>query len=125
MTEAEFLEAINLHANNAITSFSLFITYIFGYITGAYLVGAKLRFAQVSIITALYIATSSTWVLSITTHLHSYETLVVKNLDYVPSPLWLLPWVELTAALTVSTLLASLYFMYDIRSNDSISAHKH
>ena len=117
MTESEFIEAINLHAANGITSFSLFVTYVFGYITGAYLVGAKLRLLQVAIVTALYLVTSLTWIASITTHIHSYEAIIARNADFVASPLWLLPWLELTATLTLSTLAASLYFMYDVRSS--------
>ena len=118
MSESEFLEVINLHAGNAITSFSVFITYLFGFITAAYIVGSKLSKVQVLMISILYILSCFVWIVSVLTHADSFATLVAAHPDYVPSPFWLLPWPVLAGFIGISALAASLYFMYDVRSKD-------
>ena len=61
MSEAEFLEIINLHAGNAITSFTVYVTFLFGYMTAAYFVGAKLSLLQVTIVSLIYTLAASVW----------------------------------------------------------------
>ena len=116
MSESEFLEIINLHASNAITSFTVLVTYLFSFITAAYIVGSKLSKAQVLIISILYIFSSLVWIISTLTHADSFATLVAAHPSYVPSLFWLLPWSFLAGSMGVSALAASLYFMYDVRS---------
>jgi hypothetical protein len=116
LSESEFLEVINLHAGNAITSFTVLVTYLFGFITAAYIVGSKLSKVQVLIISILYIFSSFVWILSTLTHADSFTTLVAAHPGYVPSSFWLLPWPVLAGSAQVSALAASLYFMYDVRS---------
>ena len=118
MSEAELLEIINLHAGNAITSFTVFVTFLFGYMTAAYFVGAKLTFLQVMIVSLIYTFACAVWAVSTLTHAHSFETLIVAHPNFVPSPLWGLPWSRLVALLTSATLVASLYFMYDVCSRE-------
>ena len=121
LSESEFLEIINLHAGNAITSFTALVTYLFGFITAAYIVGSKLSKVQTIIISILYTFSSLTWMTSTLTHADSFTTLVAAHPGYVPSVFWLLPWPILVLSLGVSTLIASLYFMYDVRSKDGKS----
>ena len=116
MTEPEFLEIINLHAANAITGLSVYITLLFGYMTAAYIVGAKLSFSQVIIVSLVYVFAAIAWGLVSITHAHSFEALVVAYTNFVPSPFWELPWSLLSGVTCFSSLIASLYFMYDIRS---------
>lgn len=123
MSESEFLEAINLHAGNAIVSFSVFATYVFGFITATYIVGARLSKIQVAIISILYIFTSLVWIVSGITHADSFTALVAVHPDYVPSPFWLLPWPILAGSVEISTLVGSLYFLYDVRSKGALPAH--
>ena len=117
MTEAELLEIINLHAANAITSLSVYITLLFGYMTAAYVAGSKLSSLQVTIISLVYVFSAIAWGLVNITHAHSLETLVAAHTNFVPSPFFLLPWSLLSGTAWFSCLIASLYFMYDIRSN--------
>jgi hypothetical protein len=116
MNESEFLEAINLHASNVITSFSVYLTYLFGYIVGGYAVGSKMRMSQISIVSSIYVLSSLVWIGAILTHAHSFATIVDKYPQYIPSPLWSLPWPELAGAISLSALFGSLYFVYDVRS---------
>jgi hypothetical protein len=117
MTESEFLEAINLHASNVMTGFNVYLTYVFGFIVGGYVVGSKLSKTQIAIISAIYSVSSLVWMGAILTHAHSFATLVARHPGYIPSPLWLLPWPELAGVIAFSAFLASLYFVYDARSN--------
>ncbi|MEO0368091.1 MAG: hypothetical protein AAF197_04810 [Pseudomonadota bacterium] len=117
MTESEFLEAINLHAGNVISGYSVYLTYVFGFIAGAYVVGVKLSKTQVVIITSIYSASSFAWMSAILTHAHSFATLVAEHPNYIPSPLWSLPWTELAGGIAFAAFLGSLYFGYDVRSN--------
>lgn len=121
MSESEFLEIINLHAGNAITSLTTLVTYLFGFITAAYLVGSKLSKIQATIISTLYIFSSLAWITTIITHADSFTTLIAAHPGYVPSVFWLLPWSIIVVLVSVSALIASLYFMYDVRSENSKS----
>jgi len=118
LTESEFLEALNLHAANAITSFSVFLTYLFGFVTAAYVLGQKLSRSQAIIISVLYVISCIFWLTSALTHADSFATLVAANQEYVPSRLWFLPWPLLAVVVGAVVVAASLYFMYDVRSKN-------
>ena len=119
MNEAEFLEIINLHAANTMTSFTVFVTFLFGYMTVAYFVGTKLSSLQVIIVSLIYAVAAIVWAVVSITHSHSFESLVTVHPNFVPSPFWKLPWSALNLAMTTSALAASLYFMYDVRSKNN------
>ena len=78
MNESEVLEAINLHAANGISSFTIFLSFTFAYITAAYLAGEKLTTLQVSIISCIYFSGAFGWAASTLTHTHSFETLAER-----------------------------------------------
>ena len=121
MNEAEFLEVINLHAANAITSFSVFLTYLFGFVTAAYVVGKRLSRNQTIIVCILYVISCIFWLTSALTHADSFATLVAAHQEYVPSLFWFLPWPVLAVVVGLVVVLASLYFMYDVRSENGHS----
>ncbi|MEZ5572257.1 MAG: hypothetical protein R3E64_09550 [Halioglobus sp.] len=121
MTESEFLEALNLHAANAITSSSVFLTYVFGFVTAAYFVGQKLSRNQTIIVSVLYVIACGFWLTSALTHADSFATLVAANQEYVPSRFWFLPWPLLAVVSGLVVVVASLYFMYDVRSKNGLS----
>tara|TARA_R110002072_G_scaffold299739_1_gene475743 strand:- start:656 stop:1027 length:372 start_codon:yes stop_codon:yes gene_type:complete len=115
MNESEVLEAINLHAANGISSFTIFLSFTFAYIIAAYLAGEKLTTLQVSIISCIYFSAAFGWAASTLTHTHSFETLVAQYPEYMPSPLWRISFSFLAAIIFVPSTFASLYFMYDVR----------
>ena len=41
MTEPEVMEMVNLYAGNGLTSYTIWVSFTFAYLTVAYLVGAK------------------------------------------------------------------------------------
>lgn len=115
MNESEVLEAINLHAANGISSFTIFLSFTFAYITAAYLAGEKLTTLQVSIISFIYFSAAFGWAASTLTHTHSFGTLAAQYPEYMPSPLWKISFSFLSAVILVPSTFASLYFMYDVR----------
>lgn len=121
LSESEFLEILNLHASNAMTSLTTLVTYLFGFITAVYIVGSKLSKMQAIIISILYIFASLAWITTALTHTDSSATLVAAYPSYVPSVFWFLPWSILVVSLGISALIASLYLMYDVRSENGKS----
>ncbi|MFT5603145.1 MAG: hypothetical protein ACI9G5_000095 [Paracoccaceae bacterium] len=116
MSESEFLEAINLHAANAISVGAIIWALGCGYIVVAYVAGAKLSKIQTIIVSISYVIVIITWGTIGLIHVDSCVNLVAAHPSYIHSVLWLLPlnagWV---AGYSVGVIV-SLYFMYDVRS---------
>ena len=115
MNEPEVLEIINLFASNAMTSFSIWATFTFAYLTAAYLAGSQLTKFQVITVSSLYFAAAGAFALSGITHLRSIDEIFSAYPDFVPSDYWNLPWTVLGFVMTIGGMGASLYFLYDIR----------
>ena len=115
MTEAEVIEMLNLHAANAMNGFTIYISFTFGFLTVAYLAGAKLSRVQVAIISSLYFLAAGTFFLTTITHAQSFEALVAKYPDFIYSIFWHVPWTVLATIVQAGGILASLYFLYDSR----------
>ena len=117
MTESEVIEALSEISMNAATYLTIFISVTFAYLTVAYLVGSSLTRFQAFMASALYLLTSimtgtatvgftDTW-----QKLHAREQSVFNDVWLYQNTEWL---VMLLPALTL-VVLASLYFMFDIR----------
>lgn len=117
MTESEVLEVVNLFAGNAISSFSLWVTFTFAYLTATYLVGARLTSIQAITVSFLYLVAAGAFALSRVTHARSFEETFSAYPDFIPSDYWNLPWSILGYVMCLSGMAASFYFMYDIRKN--------
>jgi hypothetical protein len=115
MTEPEVMEMVNLYAGNAMSSFSLWVSFTFAYLTVAYLVGTKLSNVQLYIVSSLYIITGGGFALAAVTYTQSFTALNSTYPDFRPTELWLIPWTLFSSAMLIGGMLASLYFMWDIR----------
>ena len=115
MNEFDVMELILLHAENVISSFTVFLSLLFSYMTVAYLAGKKLSTVQMAIISLIYSAASISWILSALTNAYSFESVVAEYPEYIRTSLWELPWSILVIIVTCSATVASLYFMYDVR----------
>ena len=121
MSEAEAIEALSDMAINVSTFFSIFVSLTFAYLTVAYLVGKELSRFQLVIINYLYIlctvlmgASMAIWN-EAWLKLHHRETTVFSGS-------WLLDainWKVGAYVMLASILVASLYFMHDIRKERS------
>lgn len=116
MTESEVLEIINLHAGNAIYSFSIYITLTFAYLTVAYFVGAKMSAFQVAVVSILYFFSGGGFALSGFTHTQSFVALVNQHPEFIHTSLWRLPWLALGIVMTVGGMLICFLFMRDVRN---------
>jgi hypothetical protein len=115
MSEPEVMEMVNLYAGNAMSSFSLWVSFTFAYLTVAYLVGAKLSNIQVYIVSSLYCFSGGAFALSAVTYTQSFTTLTFTYPEFNPTDLWLMPWTLFSSVMTTGGILASLYFMWDVR----------
>lgn len=115
MTKAEVIESLNLAAANGFEGYTMFITVTFAYLVVAYFVGAQLSRLQVLIGSVLYLTAGASFWLGTITHSASFEALAHEYQDLIPSRLWLFPWSESTTVLFSGGILASLYFMWDVR----------
>ena len=117
MNEPEVLEIVNLFASNAMTSFSIWATFTFAYLTAAYLAGSRLTRFQVITVSSLYFVAAGAFALSGITHLRSFEKIFSAYPEFIPSGYWNLPWTILGYVMNFGGMGASLYFMFDIRKN--------
>ena len=72
-------EAMAMWAANAITSFSIYLTFTFAYLTTAYLAGAKLSRYQVSVISILYTVGALISLFSVISNLELYTVLLNQD----------------------------------------------
>jgi hypothetical protein len=115
MTEFEVLEIVNSYASNAMSSFSMWATFTFAYLTAAYLAGRELSRFQVITISSLYFIAAASFALAGITYVRSFEETFAAYPEFVPSNYWYIPWTILGYILIIGGMAASLYFMYDIR----------
>lgn len=121
MTESEVIEAINLHAANAMNGFTIYISFTFAYLVAAYSVGAKLSIRQSSIISLLYVLAASSFALTTITHTQSFGVIVKAYPDFAHSVFWHTPWTGWASTIQIGGIISSLYFMYDIRKKSKLA----
>ncbi|WOJ92144.1 hypothetical protein R0135_10125 [Congregibacter variabilis] len=115
MSEAEFIEVINLHATSAMNAFTIYLSLTFAFLTAIYLVGAKLSAVQLIMVVGLYLVWSSSFALVAIVHLIAFDSLFEEHPAFARTQLWYFPWVEFTAAITLSGIAVCGYFVFDIR----------
>ena len=120
MTEAEILELVVMYTEGAMTSYSIYLTITFAYMTVAYFVGDKLSHFQVVAASGLYLVGSLTGLLSAYVHVHTWSTLKSEfpgGVSALDSSLWWNGelWKVLITTSLVIGILVSLYFMYNVR----------
>jgi len=115
MTEAEVIESLNLHAANSMDAYAIFVTFTFGYLTVAFFAGNRLSMTQVLIVSMLYVASALVFSIVSLLHLESLEVLVSNYPEFAHSIWWRFPWSTTCYFLNIGGILASLYFMFEIR----------
>jgi hypothetical protein len=117
MTEAELVEASTSYLDLMLSSLSLYMTVVSGYLLVAFFIGSKLTRAQLSLVSALYvfIAISATY---------GFFSWMMRGIGYAIKQEEINPSLKIyagtpTAAAIAAVLLlgiiASLKFMWDIR----------
>lgn len=120
MTEAEALELIIMCSDNALTSFGIYVTIAFAYLTVAYLVGSRLSTLQTLVLSGLYVFASgaviSNMYLLIRTwgELRAGVTGGIAVMDRIP--LWNQTyWAIYPTSACVIGILVGLYLMWNVR----------
>lgn len=117
MTEFEALEIAALMTSNAISSYTIYISFTFAYLTVAYLVGAKLSKIQALVASSLYLFAALSAILAFFANLEVYgmaisQAPLVRSLAPYLSPTF---WKVYMLGLMSTGLLVSLFFMWDVR----------
>ena len=89
----------------------------FAFLTVVYILGSKLRTAQLAMLSLLYVIWAVAFALVAITHLQSLESLVSDYPDFIRSVGWHIPWSYFGWAITLAGLIISSYFVYGVRSN--------
>ena len=124
MTESEVIELINDHSGNAVSSFTIYLTLTFGYLTGLYVIGKKLVMAQIISITLLYLMWSAAFALSALAHLDSIESLVQEYPAYIRSELLHLPWTAFGITVSIGGILICLYYGNTMRKESTVAGEE-
>ena len=117
MTETEALELFAVYGSNAMTAFTVFISFTFGFLATAYFVGSQLTPLQALVASGLYAISAGSATLTHVVYIHIMFT-ILKNTPNIAQDYWLLNgafWWWAMAFIQGGGILVSLYFMWSIR----------
>ncbi|WNC72026.1 hypothetical protein RGQ13_18185 [Thalassotalea psychrophila] len=126
MTNAETLELIALYANNALTSFTIYISFTFGFLITAFIVGAKLTHYQVFVVCALYVISVGSMAISLIVNMQVWVAIKESHATIIDE----LPlangtfWITYMCIVLMGGILVSLYFLWDIRQGHKLNSFK-
>ena len=117
MTEAEALEAIGIYVSNAHASFTLYVSFVFGFLVVAYLAGAKLTKFQAVVASGTFTLAASASALSMTANLLAFKAIKHENLTALDKVAIYDGgfWVVAMSSVLWPGVLVCLYFMWDVR----------
>lgn len=104
-------------SDNAVTSFSVYITVTFGYLAAAYVAGARLTTYQVLMVSCIYVISAVSALLNLLSDLQFYAAALRAAPTYAPQDGLSAPelWRTYMSILLSLGIVASLYFMHTIR----------
>lgn len=117
MTEAEILELLAVHGANAMTAFTVYISFTFGYLATAYFVGSQLTRFQASVASGLYIISAGAAGLTQIVYIQIMFAIlesgpnIVQDFRLLNGQFWL--WSM--SIIQVAGALISLYFLWSVR----------
>lgn len=116
MLDSSTHEAMAMWSANAITSFSIYLSFTFAYLTAAYLAGSKLTNYQVTVVSVLYAAGAVFSLLSVINNLELY-TVLLNQSEELRSSLTFSGefWIYYITPLFMVGIGVSLSFMWYIR----------
>ena len=117
LTEGEILELLASHGANAMTAFTVFISFTFGYLATAYFVGSQLTPVQAIVASGLYVISASAAGLTQILYIQVMFTIlqsapnIVQGFRLLNEPFWM--WSM--SIIQVAGILISLAFMWGVR----------
>jgi hypothetical protein len=117
MTEAEILELVAVHGANAMTAFTVFISFTFGFLATAYFVGSQLTQLQTIVASGLYVISSIAPSLTQIAYIQLTFTILESgpNLGQGFTLLNGTFWVWSMSIIQSIGIVISLYFMWSVR----------
>lgn len=118
MTEAEAFEVGAAWVSNAITAFTIYISFTFAYLTVAFVTGERLSMFQVAVINVLYSLSAGSAIFSMMNSLMMWESALLhaesamKYQYFFNNPSF---WYSYMAVILSLGILVCLYFMIDVR----------
>ena len=118
MTEAEALELYAMYISNAMTAFTIYISFTFAYLVTAFYVGFKLTSFQVIVAGGIYVISAGSITMSLIGNLQASEsilnatTTVIDELALHRNGLW----VSTMSLILTLGIIVSLYFMWSVRN---------
>lgn len=117
MTEAEAIEAFSSLGANAVSAFTVYISFTFGYLATAYFVGSKLTLFQSAVVSGLYIFSAGSAGMAQIVYIEGMLEVTAKTPSVLDNLLlWNgLFWVWNMAIIQAVGIFLSLYFMWSVR----------
>jgi len=118
VTEAEALELYAMYISNAMTAFTIYISFTFAYLVTAFYVGFKLTSFQVIVAGGIYVISAGSITMSLIGNLQASEsilnatTTVIDELALHRNGLW----VSTMSLILTLGIIVSLYFMWSVRN---------
>lgn len=117
MTEAEALELISMYVDIAVSSFSIYLTITFAYLTVAFFVGKSLSTFQAVAISSLYLIGAGSAIANLVIQLQAWGkikelyTTILDEFFFWEAEFWL----AYMPTLMIGGVLIGLYFMWNVR----------
>lgn len=117
MTESEALEAIAAFSANAMTAFTVYISFTFAYLVTAYYAGLKLTTFQSLAVSSLYLVGTGSAFLAMIAYLDTHFKIIRQVQTVLDNhPLYsAVLWIPYMTTVSVGGIIVSLYFMWSIR----------
>jgi hypothetical protein len=117
MTEAEIIEVVTSNWANAISAFTVFVTFTFAYLVTAHMAGSVLSKPQAVLASVLYLVASTSAMLSLVGSHQVMRAAMYSSPTVIDDLLFADPnfWTPYMVPTMLLSQLASLYFMFDVR----------
>jgi hypothetical protein len=117
MTEVDALELAATFTANALSSFTIFISFTFGFLATAFFVGWKLTRFQALAVAGAYLVSAGAMASASVAWLQAFVALKNSNATFLDTiPLFSGEvWVSGTSFILILGMAISLYFMWDVR----------
>lgn len=116
MNDAEAFEMALLAGSNGISAFTVYISFTFGYLVSAFLVGRKLTVSQVIIVSSLYVFSSGSALLALVSSMSAQAVAIAQSPSYPTGTINTAEfWMIYMSVLLGVGIVASLYFMWSTR----------
>jgi hypothetical protein len=121
MTEAEVIEAVGVFGANALTSFTVYISFTFGFLVTSFFVGSRLTRTQSFIACGLYCVSAGSAGMSQIIYLQMLFATAAQTPTVLDGLILFNEtfWVWAMSIIQVMGMLVSLFFMRQIRQADT------